>query len=126
LVALRHGYALFDDWRRYADGTMPSLELVTYFARQTTRCRPWFRLGTVWRCVSGRHSIAYQFLSMAVVLGSLLIMQWKLLNRALDNTVHVAFVFHSLLLMLQPGSYGIGELGVLPGLPWSYPGSAGG
>ncbi len=105
---LRYGYDLpfFDDWRGYNTGEIDSLNL-SYLFRPAN--------GTLWpvgvaldalaqRYLDG-NSIAYQALSMVVVLGSLLALQWHLLKSVLGNRLHAAMCFALTLFMLQPGSY---------------------
>lgn len=53
----------------------------------------------------GGNSIAYQAISMPVVLLSLLGLQWLLLHHVLRRTALTACAFCFTLLMLQPGSY---------------------
>lgn len=108
LAWLRYGLDLpwFDDWRGYAEGNIHSLKLSYLFRPINDTLSPvGFALDALAQRYLDGNSIAYQFLSMVVVLGSLLWLQWKLLNKALGNSLHVAICFFFTVLMLQPGSY---------------------
>jgi hypothetical protein len=118
---LRYGIDMpwFDDWRGYTAGTIDSLDPGYLFGPMNDTMSP---VGLALDALAQRYldgnSVAYQFLSMVTVLGSLLLLQWKLLNRALGNTLHAAICFVVTLLMLQPGSYwGLENLAYYQGLP---------
>jgi hypothetical protein len=105
---LRYGMDLpwVDDWRGYADGNIDSLSLRYLFrAVNDTLCPVGFALDALAQRYLGGNSIAYQFLSMLVVLGGLLLLQWKLLLKFLENRFQAAVCFVFTLLMLQPDSY---------------------
>lgn len=118
---LRYGTDMpwYDDWRGYADGTIDSLALSYLFTPVNDTLAPvGFALDALAQRLLGGNAVAYQFLSMVTVLGSLLLLQWKLLRRALDNTLHAAVCFMFTLLMLQPGSYwGLDNLAYHQALP---------
>lgn len=121
LAWLRYGIDIpwFDDWRGYAEGTIDSLDLCYLFRPVNYTMSP---VGLALDALAQRYldgnSVAYQFVSMVTVLGSLLALQWKLLNRALGNTLHAAVCFTITLLMLQPGSYwGLDNLAYVQALP---------
>ena len=121
LAWLRFGIDMpwFDDWRGYAAGTIDSLEPSYLFQAINDTMSP---VGLALDALAQRfldgNAVAYQFLSMVAVLGLLLVLQWKLLNRALDSRFHVAICFLFTLLMLQPGSYwGLENLAYYQGLP---------
>ena len=121
LAWLRYGIDIpwFDDWRGYAEGTIDSLDLRYLFRPVNDTMSP---VGLALDALAQRYldgnSVAYQFVSMVTVLGSLLALQWKLLNRALGNTLHAAVCFTVTLLMLQPGSYwGLDNLAYVQALP---------
>ncbi len=105
---LRYGYDLpfFDDWRGYATSEMDSFHWSYLFRPANGAMAP---LGVALDSLAQRYldgnSIAYQALSMVVVLGSLLALQWHLLKNALGNRLHAAMCFVLTLFMLQPGSY---------------------
>ena len=105
---LRYGVDIpwYDDWRGYAEGTIDSFAPGYLFRPVNNTMAPvgWVLDALAQRYLDG-NSVAYQFLSMVAVLGSLLLLQWKLLNRALNNRLHAAACFVFTLLMLQPGSY---------------------
>lgn len=108
LAWLRYGLDMpwYDDWRGYADGSIASLELDHLFHPVNDTLSPiGFGLDALAQRYLDGNSIAYQFLSMLVVLGSLLLLQWRLLLRALGDPFHAAVCFSFIVLMLQPGSY---------------------
>lgn len=118
---LRYGLDMpwFDDWRGYADGSIASLELAHLFRPMNDTLSP---VGFMLDALAQRHldgnSVAYQFLSLVTLLGSLLVLQWKLLVRVLGNKLHAAACFSLTVLMLQPGSYwGQENLAYYQGLP---------
>lgn len=121
LAWLRYGIDIpwFDDWRGYATGTIDSLELRHLFQPMNDTMSP---VGLALDALAQRYldgnSVAYQFLSMVTVLGSLLVLQWKLLNRVLDVRWQAAVCFLFTLLMLQPDSYwGLENLAYYQALP---------
>jgi hypothetical protein len=118
---LRYGIDLpwFDDWRGYAAGTIDSLELDYLFQPMNDTMSP---VGLALDALAQRYldgnSVAYQFLSMVTVLGSLLLLQWKLLSRVMGSRWQTALCFAFTLLMLQPDSYwGWENLAYYQGLP---------
>ncbi len=121
LAWLRYGIDLpwFDDWRGYAAGTIDSLELDYLFQPMNDTMSP---VGLALDALAQRfldgNSVAYQFLSMVTVLGSLLVLQWKLLSRVMDSRLQVAVCFLFTILMLQPDSYwGLENLAYYQALP---------
>jgi hypothetical protein len=118
---LRYGIDMpwFDDWRGYAAGTIDSLDLHYLFRPMNDTMSP---VGLALDALAQRfldgNSIAYQFLSMVTVLGYLLLLQWKLLNRTLGERWQVALCFLFTVLMLQPDSYwGLENLAYYQALP---------
>lgn len=109
LVAwLRYGVDLpyWDDIRPYHQKTAGSLNLHDLFTFSNDTLYP---LGMAldslaFRWLSG-NSIAYQAISMCLVLGSILFVVWKLLHYCLKDKLLTAAAFSSSLLMLQPASY---------------------
>jgi hypothetical protein len=105
---LRYGMDMpwFDDWRGYADGSMRSLALSHLFSPMNDTLSP---VGLALDAMAQRYldgnSVAYQFISMVLLLSALLILQWNLLRRALGDTLQSAVCFSLTVLMLQPGSY---------------------
>jgi hypothetical protein len=95
-----------DDWRTYRDGTAYSLDPRVLFTPANDTL---FAVGKTLDAVAMRYlagnSVAYQFLSMVVVLGSLLYLQWRLLVRVLEDRVLAAASFTFTVFMLQPDSY---------------------
>ncbi|MGZ5927534.1 MAG: hypothetical protein ACXWLJ_12745 [Rhizomicrobium sp.] len=121
LAWLRYGIDLpwFDDWRGYAAGTIDSLDLDYLFQPMNDTMSP---VGLALDALAQRfldgNSVAYQFLSMVTVLGSLLVLQWKLLSRVMDSRLQVAVCFLLTILMLQPDSYwGLENLAYYQALP---------
>jgi hypothetical protein len=105
---LRYGIDMpwFDDWRGYADGTISSLDPRYLFRPINDTMAP---VGFALDALAQRHldgnSIAYQAVSMVAVLGGLLVLQWKLLSRALANRLWASVCFAFTIFMLQPDSY---------------------
>jgi hypothetical protein len=108
LAWLQYGFDLpfFDDWRAYATGEIDSFKFDYLFRALNGTMAP---VGVALDALAQRHldgnSVAYQTLSMVVVLGGLLALQWRLLLAALGNRLHAAMCFVLTVLMLQPGSY---------------------
>lgn len=99
-------FPVYDDWRSYYSGQIHSLDLKYLFQPVNDTMTPvGFALDALAQRYLDGNSIAYQFLSMIVVLGGLLTLQFYLLRRTLKDLklVSVCFVFS--LLMIQPGSY---------------------
>jgi hypothetical protein len=121
LAWLRYGIDMpwFDDWRGYAAGNIDSLDLHDLFQPMNDTMSP---VGLALDALAQRfldgNSVAYQFVSMVTVLGSLLVLQWKLLKRVMDTRWQVAVCFLFTLLMLQPDSYwGLENLAYYQALP---------
>lgn len=121
LAWLRYGTDMpwFDDWRGYDRGYITSFEPRHLFAPMNDTLSP---IGLALDAVAQRYldgnSVAYQFLSMVIVLGALLVLQWKLLRHALQDKLHAAACFSLTVLMLQPGSYwGLENLAYYQALP---------
>ncbi|SOS28022.1 membrane protein [Pseudomonas syringae pv. avii] len=105
---LRYGVDLpfLDDIRPYYHETAGSLKLHDLFTSSNDTLYP---LGMAldslaFRWLSG-NTIAYQAISMTLVLGGILLIQWKLLEYCLNDKLLSAAAFSSLLIMLQPDSY---------------------
>lgn len=105
---LRHGLDLpfYDDWRGYVSGNIHSLKLAYLFGPVNDTLSP---VGLALDALAQRYldgnSLVYQLLSMLIVLGGLLYLQWRLLSSIVGTPWIVAVAFVSTLLMLQPGSY---------------------
>lgn len=95
-----------DDWRQYADGGMGRLDLPYLMTSANDTLSPvGLSLDSLAvRYLSG-NGIAYQFLSMVLVLGSLTYLQWRLICFCTDNKIIRALSFSLTLLMLQPDNY---------------------
>ena len=118
---LRFGIDLpfFDDWKSYSDGTIGSLKPAYLFRSINDTVTP---IGFVFDGLAQRYldgnSVAYQFLTMVILLGSLLALQWKLLRKTLGSKLQTAICFAFTVPMLQPGSYwGQENLAFHQGLP---------
>jgi hypothetical protein len=95
-----------DDWRGYHSGRMHSLDFDYLFHPVNDTLTPvGFALDALAQRYLDGNSIAYQFLSMLVVLGGLLLLQWKLLLMTLNDRFFASICFSFTLLMLQPDSY---------------------
>ena len=105
---LRFGFDLpfYDDWRAYDSFDVDSLEPTYLWQPLNDTLTP---IGLALDALAQRlldgNSIVYQLLSMLLVLGALLLLQWKLLKIALKDPLRTAACFVFTLLMLQPGSY---------------------
>ena len=96
----------FDDWRGFAFGKIQSLGLKYLFGAVNDTMAPiGFALDALAQRYLNGNAVAYQFLSMVVVLGSLLMLQWKLLRKTLGHPLKAAACFVFALFMLQPNSY---------------------
>lgn len=105
---LLHGLDLpfFDDWRGYRDGTIESLDPRYLFAPVNDTLTPiGFALDAMAQRLIHGHSVLYQLLSMLLVLGGLLLAQWRALSHTAQQRWMVAVLMLTTLLMLQPGSY---------------------
>lgn len=109
LVAwLRYGTDMpfIDDWRAYRDGNADSFALARLFQVVNNTISPiGFALDTVAQRWLDGNSIAYQFLSMLLVLGALLWLQWRLIGWAIPMAAVRAVAFAATIFMLQAGSY---------------------
>lgn len=96
----------FDDWRAYAEGSALSLAPARLFEAINNTISPvGLSLDVLAQRWLGGNSIAYQTLSMLVVLGGLLWMQWRLLGWAVRDRRLQAMLFAFCFFMLQSGSY---------------------
>ena len=105
---LRFGIDLpfLDDWRPYGAAFAESFDLAYLFLPGNDTLYP---VGKALDALAQRfldgNSIAYQFLSMVAVLGTLLLLQWRLLVLALSDRLIAAAAFVLTLFMIQPGTY---------------------
>ncbi len=96
----------WDDWRSYIGRGIGTFSLKYLFTPINSTLYPiGLALDSAAPRVLDGNSIAYQFLSMVIVLGLLLLLQWRLLFLALRNRLLAASAFSFSILMLQPGSY---------------------
>jgi hypothetical protein len=121
LAWLRFGIDLpwYDDWRGYEGGWIQSLGAGHLFSSINYTLSPvGLALDALVQRTLDGNAIAYQLLSMLAVLGSLLVLQWRLLMHALGDRLQAAACFTLTLLMLQPGSYwGLENLAYHQALP---------
>jgi len=105
---LRFGIDLpyLDDWRAYREGMVGSLDLKYLFTSANDTLYPVGKMldSLAYRFLNG-NSIAYQFISMIGILGSLLFLQWKLLSLVLKEKLLIASAFSLTILMIQPNTY---------------------
>jgi uncharacterized membrane protein YidH (DUF202 family) len=96
----------WDDWRQYQQGKAGSFDLAYLFKPANDTLYP---VGKILDSVAVHaldgNAVAYKFLSMVVVLGSLLWLQWKLLRSALNDRFLVACCFAATMFMLCPDTY---------------------
>lgn len=108
LAWLRYGidFPLWDDWRDYILHEAGSLDPAFLFRPANDTLFPVGRLldSLAFRFLGG-NTVAYQLISMVGVLGSLLLLQWKLLRLACEDRVTTAALFTLTVVMLQPESY---------------------
>ena len=95
-----------DDWRAYLDRRVGSLDLAYLFTPRNDTLYPVGQiLDGIAHFTLGGNSIVYQALTMVLVLGSLLAMQWTLLRLAFGDLLHAAIPFSLCALMLLSGTY---------------------
>lgn len=118
---LRFGVDLpwYDDWRGYDGGWIQSLGLRHLFTSINYTLSPvGLALDAIAQRTLAGHAVAYQFLSQLLVLGALLLLQWRLLMLALDDWRQAAACFSLCVLMVQPDSYwGLENLAYHQALP---------
>ncbi len=105
---LRYGVDVpfYDDWRQYNANEMGLLDLGYLFTPHNDTLYTFGLLldSLAFRFLDG-NSVAYQLLSLVLVLGGLLLLQWKLLKRYCVDKSCLAVSFSFTLLMLQPDTY---------------------
>lgn len=95
-----------DDWRAYADGTAGQWAPRLWFTATNNTIAPLgLALDALAQRVLGGNVIAYQFITLVLVLGGLLVCQWRLLRWALGDARLAALAFAATAFMLQSGSY---------------------
>ena len=95
-----------DDWRVYLDRRVGSLDLAYLFTPRNDTLYPVGQvLDSIAHFTLGGNSVVYQALTMTLVLGSLLVMQWVLLRLAFGDLLHTAIPFSLCALMLLSGTY---------------------
>lgn len=109
----------YDDVRPFLNRTAGSLDPRVLFVPSNDTLYP---VGMALDALAQRYldgnSIAYQFVSMMVMLGGLMWLQWRLLLSALQDRLQAAAAFSLTLFMLWPESYwGLQNLAYHHGLP---------
>lgn len=96
----------WDDWRQYYEGNMGRLDLSYLMTPANDTLYPVGLLldSLAFRLLDG-NTVAYQLLSLVSTLGSLLILQWRLLALCTNNGMVRACAFSLSILMLQPDTY---------------------
>jgi hypothetical protein len=109
----------YDDMRPYLTRTATSLDPKVLFTPSNDTLYPvGMALDALAQRALNGNAVAYQFISMACLLGCLLYLQWRLLSVALGDRLQSAAAFSFTLLMLWPGSYwGQQSLAYHHGLP---------
>lgn len=108
LFWLRYGIDIpfQDDWRQYLSDDMGRLDLNYLFKPANDTI---YAVGQAFDSLAVRYldgnTVAYQFMSLFLVMGSLLYLQWRLLNICLRDKLLAACSFSLTILMLQPDSY---------------------
>jgi len=97
---------LMDDWRQYRNNTMGDIDPSYLFKSVNDTLSPvgLFLDAMAFKFLDG-NTVAYQFISMLIILGSLLLLQWKLLKICVKNIFVRACAFSTTILMLQPDTY---------------------
>ncbi|AZF64563.1 hypothetical protein [Pseudomonas sp. LBUM920] len=95
-----------DDMRQYETGSAGRMDFdyISQPANDTYYSVGLFLDSLAFRVLAG-NSIAYQAISLFFVLGSILLMQWNLLGRVVENRTVKAIAFSTTIFMLQPDSY---------------------
>lgn len=97
---------MVDDWRSYDSGEIGSFSLEYLFRPANDTMYPVGKfLDALAQHALNGNSVAYKFLSMLTVLGTILWLQWRLLSSVFDDRFVAACSFTASLLMLQPASY---------------------
>ncbi|CDZ77126.1 hypothetical protein BN59_01408 [Legionella massiliensis] len=105
---LRYGIDIpvADEWGDYINGTLNSFNPRILFNTVNDTMSPLYRIfNALSYYYLDANSIAYQLISMIVVLGAFLFLQWKLLSLVLPNQLIRASTFSLSLLILQPDTY---------------------
>ena len=96
----------YDDWREFVTGNAGSFRIRSLFQPANDTLYPVGKiLDNLFVTLLDSNVIAYQFLSLTIVLGSLLVLQYYLLRKSIGNDYVIAASFASLVFMLQPGGY---------------------
>lgn len=95
-----------DDWRAYDTGRAGSFVLTDLFQATNNTIAPLgLALDSLAQRLLGGNAIAYQSLTLLLVLGGLLLLQWRLLTWAVPGRRARAVLFLLTVFMLQSGSY---------------------
>lgn len=109
----------YDDFRPFERHTAGSFDLKHLFTPSNDTLYPvGMALDALAQRVINGNSVVYQFLSMLVLLGGLLWMQWRLLSSAIADRLVVAACFALCVFMCQPGTFwGLQNVAYHQGLP---------
>ena len=95
-----------DDWLALADGTADSFDPAYLFGLGNSTLYPLGRvLDSAAMRLLGGDSIVYQLLSLVVILGLVLVLQWVLLRRALRDVLLAAIAFSVTVLSLRAETF---------------------
>ena len=96
----------YDDWREYAANRMGSFELAYLFKPANDTLYPFglFLDSLAFIFLNG-NSIAYQFISLICVQGSILFLIYKLISKCETSPINKALAFSLTIFILQPDSY---------------------
>ncbi|WP_285373338.1 hypothetical protein [Pseudomonas sp. lyk4-TYG-107] len=95
-----------DDWRQYRNDTMGDISPSYLFTSVNDTLSPigLFLDAMAFKFLDG-NTVAYQFISLFTILGSLLFLQWKLLQISIKNFFARACAFSTAILIVQPDTY---------------------
>ncbi|MGE4062576.1 MAG: hypothetical protein AB7E79_04330 [Rhodospirillaceae bacterium] len=121
IAFLHYGIDLpfYDDFRAYARRTALSLDPRDLFApANDTLYAVGMALDVIAQRTLNGNAVAYQFISMMVLLGGLLWMQWRLLSSTLQDRLLAAAAFSTCIFLTWPESYwGLQSMAYHHGLP---------
>lgn len=97
---------LMDDWRQYRNNTMGEIAPSYLFTSVNDTLSPvgLFLDAMAFKFLDG-NTVAYQFITLFTILGSLLFLQWKLLQIIVKNFFVRACAFSTTILIVQPDTY---------------------
>lgn len=97
---------VLDDWRSWRSGEIGSFSLDYLFKPVNDTLYPvGAALDSLFFRLLDGNTIAKQFITLTLILGLLLLLQWRLLRAVISEKIIAASLFCLTLPMLQPGSY---------------------